>query len=152
MPPPKTRKPPETRGIDTTSGAFPRSPRPATADTRSKGSDHDHDPYESEDGHRTADGRPDTPDGDHADGPHDADQPDADSPRDGGQGTTDGGAERAVDGSARSTAGHRPDVGRVMLKTTPEGAAWVLVEGADFAELAERINVVYDALTRPQAR
>ncbi|WP_280617882.1 hypothetical protein [Amycolatopsis azurea] len=37
-----------------------------------------------------------------------------------------------------------------MLKTTPEGAAWVLVEGSDFAELAERINVVYDALTRPQ--
>ncbi|WP_255432026.1 hypothetical protein [Amycolatopsis sp. WAC 04182] len=37
-----------------------------------------------------------------------------------------------------------------MLKTTPEGAAWVLVEGADFAELAERITAVYDALTRPQ--
>ncbi|AIG77714.1 Hypothetical protein AJAP_24325 [Amycolatopsis japonica] len=125
-----------------------RSTRPATADTRSKGSDHDHHHAdEPEAGHGTADGRPNTPDGDHADGPQDADQPNTDSPRDGGQGTASRAAERGVDGSTSPLAG-RPDVGRVMLKTTPEGAAWVLVEGSDFAELAERINAVYDALTR----
>ncbi|RSN42662.1 hypothetical protein DMC64_24400 [Amycolatopsis sp. WAC 04197] len=73
-----------------------RSTRPATADTRSKGSDHDHDADESEDGHGTADGRPNTQDGDHADGPQDADQPDADSLRDGGQGTATRGAESVV--------------------------------------------------------
>ncbi len=102
MPPPTTRKPPETRGIGTTPGASPRTPRPATADHRLKGSDHDNHADEPEDSRDSGNARPDTPDGDRADGPQDADESDADAPRHAGQGAAVRSAERAVEGSVLS--------------------------------------------------
>ena len=139
---------------------------PSNRDSRStsthqprKGSDHDDNHQQAEDGRRTGDrrtigngARPDHPEGDR-------NQSDTDRPRrprrrtsvarpqraDGGTGPPtpddrqDGGQEKAV----------RAGLGPVTLKATPEGALWVMVEGADFTELADRISAVCDALTRP---
>jgi hypothetical protein len=112
-----------------------------------KGSDHDH--------HRNAeDGRPThdrdaagTANGDRADKPDDGDRSDTDRPRRTRPGTAVGRPERAADGRSLST----PDPS-VTLTAGPDGALWVVVDGADVNQLAARINAACDALLRTGSR
>lgn len=128
-----------------------------------KGSDHDRNHHDPEDDGRTGDGRTNgdgTPDGDRADRPDgDGNQPDTHRPRRTRQSTAVRRSQRTGHGAAPRTP-TRPserDGGdtapvtsqaTVTLTAAPDGAVWVVVDGADLQEVTSRIGMVCDALTR----